>query len=59
MLDLGYSPSLVDLREVAREAVSLERTLATVAQYLDVQIILYGEPWDPTLPPQKHLDFQP
>jgi hypothetical protein len=28
-----------------------------VAQFLDVQIILDGEPWDPTLPPQEHLDF--
>jgi len=26
-----------------------------VAQFLDVQIILGGEPWDPTLPPQEQL----
>jgi hypothetical protein len=58
MLDLGYSPSPVgDLREAARKATSIKGTLATVAQYLDLQIILYGEPWDPTLPPQEHLDF--
>ena len=55
MVDLRYSPRL--LREAAREAVSLERTLARVTQSLDVQIILDGEPWDPTLPPQEHLDF--
>jgi hypothetical protein len=56
MLDLGYSPSLVgELRKAAREAVSREVSLATVAQFLDVQIMLDGEPWDPTLPPQEQL----
>jgi hypothetical protein len=56
MLDLGYSPSLMgELRKAAREVMSREVSLATVAQFLDVQIMLDGEPWDPTLPPQEQL----